>query len=448
MNPLIFLAAISACLQTQTPPIKPNLQEVPIPPAITLEGPEKVEISNAPITADEAARIAVAKSPVVEGVRQDANAAAGRTRQSRAGLNPSMSLSSAATQLKAIDESATTSGNRVGSLTQGIQSSLTVRLLVLDFNHARDLMRQATSFEDSAIRNITRAESDTALLAKLAFYTFAQNTQLVLVNEANVKSRQAQVDLAQARLDSGLGAPADLVQANTNLADAVQSLNIARNAALTSRISLAQTMGIDPRTPINLADTHEAQAAEQPLSKLVETALSQRPEIHQADDLIAAAKYGIGIARTTDRPSLSLSAGLSARGEEDPFRGATGLATLTLSWPISDGGLTTGRVQEAKANLRIAQAARRQTELTVIQDVSASLVQLQSAQQRVGIAQAEVKNAEESVRLSEGRYQAGLVTFIEVTAAQAALVVAQTNATNAVFAVDQARATLRRAVAD
>ena len=50
------------------------------------------------------------------------------------------------------------------------------------------------------------------------------------------------------------------------------------------------------------------------------------------------------------------------------------------------------------------------------------------------------------MRLAEGRYRAGVGTFIDVTDAQAALLTAQTNRVNAQSAVDQARAALAHAI--
>src|SRR5437870_1048647 len=49
----------------QTPPIAPNITQVPLPPRVTLPPPPvpSTEVPQRPLTADEAARIALRKQP-------------------------------------------------------------------------------------------------------------------------------------------------------------------------------------------------------------------------------------------------------------------------------------------------------------------------------------------------------------------------------------------------
>lgn len=66
--------------------------------------------------------------------------------------------------------------------------------------------------------------------------------------------------------------------------------------------------------------------------------------------------------------------------------------------------------------------------------------------QLVKTIESEVNNATESLRLVEGRYQAGLGQFLDVLDAQSTLTKARTDLVNSKFAVDQARAALAHAV--
>jgi outer membrane protein TolC len=59
-----------------------------------------------------------------------------------------------------------------------------------------------------------------------------------------------------------------------------------------------------------------------------------------------------------------------------------------------------------------------------------------------------VANAEENFRLTTGRYQAGLATYVEVTDAETALVTARTNQVNAQYDLSIARAALKRALGE
>ena len=66
------------------------------------------------------------------------------------------------------------------------------------------------------------------------------------------------------------------------MADAIFTLTTARNTASISRVNLALLMGIDPRTPIDVAQSIEPALNADDVDGLVKLALAKRPEIAQA----------------------------------------------------------------------------------------------------------------------------------------------------------------------
>jgi len=448
------------CAQETTPPIAPKTQETPLPPPVTLPPPPSPtpEVPNRPLTADEAARIALRLQPNITVARAGVQAAQGRTQQARSGELPTVGLGAGYTHQDTLaTEGGGSTGNNTGGTGTGgatgttfsfpgYQASLTVRQLLFDFNHTRDLVRQSAALERAANANLTGVQQAVVLQVKQAFYTYAQNVRLVAVNEANVRNTQAQLDLAQARLKSGLGLPSDVVRAQTAVADAVFQLNQAQNSASVARVNLALLMGIDPRTPIEAADTSEPAVTANDVNALVNRALAQRPEILAAQATLQAAQHGVNAAKTTNAPSVAANLGLSSRGSDFPPGNDFFTVGVSVQWNLFDSGLTAGRVKEARANVEAAQAQLTNARLVVVSDVSQAYLNLRTAEQRVTTADAEVANAEESVRLAEGRYRSGLGTFLDLITAQTALVTARTNRVNAQSAVDQARAALSRAI--
>lgn len=434
-----------AGLAQQTPPVMPKVVEAPLPPPVTLPAPANVpaDVPNRPLTADEAARIALRHQPNVKVAQAGVTAAQGRHVQATAGLLPSLGATGSYTNV-ALAPVGTIPGS---ATTSGFQVMANVRQLIFDFKHTRDLVRQSTALERSANANFTKVQSDTVLQVKQAFYAYAQAIRLVKVNEANVGNTQNHLALAQARLKAGLGLPADVVRAETSVADAIFNLNLARNAASIAGVGLALSMGIDPRTPIVPADADEAAIAADDPGALAVQAVKCRPEVLQSQASVKAAEFSVSAAKTVNSPALSANAGWLQRGSDFPPGNKTMTYGVAIVWTPFDAGVTAGRVEEAEANLTAAQAQLESARLSVTSDVAASYLNLMTAGQRVTTAEAQVANAEEALRLVEGRYKSGLGTFLDVLDAQTALTTASTNRVNAQSSVNQARAALAHAIA-
>jgi len=447
---LITLILIMVCITgssafAQTPPKQPQFQETPLPAAISLPAPPSVpsDVPNRPITADEAASIALHNQPHVTIARAGVDAAQGKQQQARSGLLPALQLNTSYASRSGGGGIASAGGSASAS---GYTTSAIVRQLIFDFNHTRELVRQAEALVKSSKAELSIVQFNTISDVKQAFYVFVQNTQLVTVNETNVRSQQEHAALAQAQLNAGVGIPLDIVRAQTAVADAIYSLNVARNSASTSQVNLALMMGIDPRTPIQAAESSEPAPPSEDLNILINEALDHRPEIAQLKTAIQAAQHGLSAAKTNNAPSLGADAGWSQRGSS-LLSGTNGLLVgVDLQWNAFDSGLTAGLKKEARANLVSANAQLLSSQLTVVSDVSQAYLNLQTAGQRVETSKAEAFNAKESLRLAEGRYRSGVGTFLDVLDAQAALLTAETNRTNAQTAVNQARVALAHAI--
>jgi outer membrane protein len=443
-----------------TAPIAPSIQPTPLPPRIELPPPPAgvvpPDVPNRPLGADEAALIALHHQPTVLEATAAIAAARGRTQQARSGLLPLVAVTAGYSHVDTLATEATGAPSGVGGGTvttggggvtvAGYQAAGTLRQLLFDFNHTRDLVRAEAALERVATANLSRVQSDLVLQVKQAFYTYVQDEALVAVNESNVRDQQAHLALAQARLTSGLGLPSDVVRAETAVADAILNLNVAQNNASVARVNLALFLGIDPRTPLQTAASGEPTIGTNDVDALVRTALTQRPDIREFQENLRATQYDVSAAKTTNAPSLSASISASTRGANFPPGNDFLTIGANIVWDPFDGGLTAGRVREARANQLSAQAQLMGTQLAVTSDVSQAYINLLTAQQRVTTADAEVANAQESVRLASGRYRAGVGTFIDVTDAQAALLTAQTNRVNVQSTVDQERAALAHAI--
>ena len=406
------------------------------------------DIPSAPLTVEEAARIALRRNPGLVAARAAVEGAKGRTDQAKSLLFPTLGASGTYAQAYTLGGSGSSLASSGGSLSQGWQGSVSVRQLAWDFEKTRSQAGQAAAEQRATSAGLTSAESDLVLQVKLAFFTLVQDERLVQVNQANLDSSKEHLALARARETGGFGLPVDVSRAEAALSAATLQLTIAQNAVAQIRVSLAALMGIDPRTPYATAGSSEKPMPSEDGSALVDTALKRRPEVLAVRASVDAAILGERSARVTNAPSLYVSAGMSAKGNDFPPNNSAGTIGVSVSWSPFDSGLTAGRIREARAGVDAARAQLVATQQAVIADVTQAMLNLRSARQRVTTADSGVKSAEDSLRLAEGRYRAGVGTFIDVTDAQNALVTARAESINARAAVDQAQAALKRATGE
>ena len=436
---LAFAQAPTTGIQ-QAAPVVPKTPDVVAPPPLTLAPPAVVDVGAKPLSIAEAVAIALRRQPQMQAAQGNVTIAVGQTQQAAAPLHPQLSANASA-------------GPQYTFVGYGLQPSaislgLAITQLLYDFGRTRDQVRQQEALQRSAEQNFTETAVSVTLQVKQDYYSLLQAKDDVDLESADVANRKRQLDEASARVTSGIGAPSDLVQAKTNLAEAMISLVSFRNGALSAQVALAQDLGIDPRTPLApVAATQEQPVADEGNVKaLVTAALSQRPDVHSAREQVAAAGYGLSAAKKGLLPAVTVTAGGGGTGVSDPFVSQFGTVTLGVTWTFSDGGSTAGQIKQQTGAIQVAKSNLSAVSQQAITDVSNASIDLAGALQRLDLAQTESVNAQELVRISEGLYDGGLGQFLDITNAQASLVTAQTNLVQAKADVQRARARLRGAI--
>jgi len=157
--------------------------------------------------------------------------------------------------------------------------------------------------------------------------------------------------------------------------------------------------------------------------------LERRPDIAAAERAVAQANAQIDLARTAFFPAITLSA-------------SAGLQSLSianwLEWPsrvwsvgpslaqtIFDGGLRKATVQQFQASYDQTVANYRQTVLTAFQQVEDNLAALSTLKQVIEQQDSAVESAWRNLQVANVRYKAGIDPYLNVLAAQTALLAGQ-----------------------
>ena len=429
------------------PPPRVNDPQVP-PPVVAPNDAASPEIAPGPLTAQEAGRIALRLQPSIQGARGAAQTARGNATITGADLNPQLIVGTGYANART-DRGL---GGPTGVAAPGVSSvfpvaaSAGISQLLFDFNRTRNLLRQDRALTAAALADLDRTALNAVLNVESAVYDVANDRRLVLTAEANVTNRQRQLVLAQARFSGGIGVAADVVTAETLKAQAVQALIQARDREQQDRVTLLQSMGLNPLTPVAVAQDDEPAIATADARGLILFGIRQRPEVRTAAFNLEASRHGLSAAKAVSLPALvgTIGTGLGAVNFGESF-GSSYALTLGFSFPAFDGGRRRGAVDAANGRIATAQADLKTAILQVQGDVVSAFLSLQAAEQRVVAAESEVINAQEGLRIAEGRYANGLGLFLDIVTAQTLLNTALQDQTNARNAVNLARVRLRYA---
>ena len=432
---ILLVSATTAFSQTK--PLKPDVPQIPSPQSLTLSSTQAHSYT---LTVDQAVSLAFRSQPNLLISRDEYLAAKAKLQQTAAASRPQFSITGNDSDFSVIRRGSFATGAS-GTSTQG---AFNASILLFDFGRTRDLIRQQESLVDIASDSSIGVELTVESNVRSAFHAFEQSQAFLVAAQSNLANRKSQLDLANARLSAGTGAPSDLVQAQTAVADATISLVSAQASLLNSRLLLANAIGIDARSDITTADSVTAISAKS-LDDWTTEGLNQRWEIRAAKHQLEASTSAASAARKLNAPQVNLSGTVTTRGVSDPLNTQTGSVGVFVSWPFSDGGLGKARSEEAKANLRVAESQFTQTKLTVINDVATAYIALEGAEQRIAVAQAQLTNARELVRIAEGRYRGGIGNFLDVTSAQDNLYNADRNVAQAIGDYKRAQVALLHA---
>jgi len=378
-------------------------------------------------------------------VKQSENALASSTNgvsQARNAFLPSLALSTSSARSVGRSGSSTIGSSTSQSLSTGLSSSLTV------FDGLRNVneLRQAKLDVTANSSDLTRARQTAVYTVASNYLTLATAEGQLAVQKQNLAAQEAQEAQLQTLVKAGARSISDLYQQQATTAAARASVVAADRDVELARITLIQTLQLDPRGSYDfVAPTVGDVSGTVPkydLDSLLSRAFASRTDLVAEQTRVEAAAVGTKAAAATRLPTVSLntnynasynSAAASALGAQlDQNRG--GSMSLAVSFPLFDRGATSVAVQQARIqedNARLALADQRQA---VALDVRRAWLTLESTRQQLTVALAQQKAADLAVSTTQARYQVGTSTLLELTQARASQLqanVAVVNARNA-----------------
>lgn len=414
-----------------------------------------------PLALKDAVKLALEKHPSITAAQSGVQAAGARLEEARAGYlpkvsyaesflrsdNPVVVFSSLLTQHQFKMENFALGPLNRPDFVNNFQSQVTVDQVVYDAGQTRHGIRSAElgsniSAEDerrvrmNAVASVARAY-DGAVLADAA----------VKVATEAVRSAEADLSRAESVRGAGMATDADVLSIRVHLA-AAREQQITRAANLEVAVAaLNEALGLPLSQPHTL--TTPLTAAPQfrdSLQEFEKDASGSRPELRQARLEANLAETQVAASRSAFLPQVLFHAGFEADRQREFSRGgANWLVSASMRWNLFNGGADKARSQEAAYGLQRARALAATADAQVRLQVRQAWASLRAATQRIEVAEAAVSMAEESLRITKNRYDAGLSNVTDLLRTETALLEVRNRRLAAIY--DQRMAAVELALA-
>lgn len=299
-----------------------------------------------------------------------------------------------------------------------------------------DLFGRIRSLSEAALNQYLAAQqveaaTRTSLVAATAatYLGLAADRESRRLALSTLEAQQQSLDLIRRSRDAGIASDLDVRQAQSQVEAARATAARFGGFIELDRHVLEELAGApipQEAVPDSLASVGPMKGVAAGLSSEV---LLHRPDILAAEYRLKAANANIGAARAAYLPRITLTGllGLASASLSDLFTGSAGAFNFVpqLTAPIFTGGARGAAAEAARLNRDAAIAQYEKAIQAGFREVADALSQRSALAAEQEAETALVQSLEETYRLSEARYKAGIDGYLGVLVAQRALFGAQ-----------------------
>lgn len=161
------------------------------------------------------------------------------------------------------------------------------------------------------------------------------------------------------------------------------------------------------------------------LDSLIHLAIDQNPSVLMALNRIDMAKANLGIARSVFFPTIDINGGWTRQQTSGNTGSSTPQAwnsyynaTLNMSWQVDVFGSIRMKVKAQKENYAATREEYNATMVSLCAEVASAYFNLREMQQELDVLQRNAQSQEAVVKITEVRYNTGLVSKLDVAQAK------------------------------
>jgi outer membrane protein, heavy metal efflux system len=269
--------------------------------------------------------------------------------------------------------------------------------------------RQTLENAKATGQRFLKAKYDLRSKVLSAYYDYALNAELIRLEQSNEQLLQTTATVTQAQNSAGGSSQQDVLKAaneidlSRNDIAQMQSQLPAQRAALNALLSRPADAPLS--VPTDLPSTRSIIYADE---ELIDLAAKQNPELIALADEIHGRREGIRFAKLQYIPDFNLSAGTDLTGVTQSILGQ---ATI----PIFRYEALNAAIAQAEANLRAAEAMRRQSGNDLAAQVLSDIAIIRDTDRQLNLFERTIlPRTREMVNLGRSTYETGRASLLDL----------------------------------
>jgi len=280
-----------------------------------------------------------------------------------------------------------------------------------------------------AAEAVARARQDIARRGLVAtvitsYYGLVTAQRRMINAQRSLDDARAFEDITRKQEQGGEAARADVVKAQITRTQRERELAEAQANVEKARLALAVIIFQDLNQPFTVVDDLQPDAPVTPVPEIQKQALANSPDIRAAQSSMQQASFGVTVARAGYLPTFSVDYFYGIDAHEYAVRDPEGHRNLgsavqgTITVPVWNWGATGSKIRQAQLQRQQAELDLRFAQRQIEANTNTYYLEAQTARVQIESLRASAGLAEESLRLTLLRYQAGEATALEVVDSQ------------------------------
>jgi len=410
-------------------------------PALAAEtgAPEAEAAFEAPETLDmeQAVLMALERNPSIMAARYEALGAEDGRKSSRGDFGPSVSMSYTYSRLdhKKPNRDAVVVTSDVDRYT----ATLNVHQDLFTGWRLLSTYEKAILTKDQAEAQVRNAELNLIGMVQQNFLGLLKARSDVKSGQDSVSRLEEQLKVTKAFYDVGLKPRLDLLQAQTNLATAKDTLLQAQNDVDTQIARLNTLLGLPLEADVDYRGELEYLPFSLGLDEALASAYESRPDLDIARKAVAIARKSKKITDAAFYPQIGADLDWSTQGGDPKAAGSIHskteysdwTASVGATWTIFEWGKTHYASKQAQKTILQMEQELANTRLEASFEIKSGHLAIHEASERINVRRQALEEARESYRMAVARYQAQVGTNADVLDAQSELTDAESALTQA-----------------